>query len=203
MKFPDHPFFLATQFHPEFRSRPTRPSPPFIGFVNACLPEGQGGEVLKMVHAERFIEEAVEEIATEAGGHRVVIALSGGVDTSVCAALASRAIGDRLVPIYVDTGLMRKGETDRIAQMFGHLDLQVVHAERRVPRRTRRDHRPGGEAEGDRRAVHPGLRARGKKDRRDLPPPGDDLPRPDRERGRDQKPPQCRRHARPSTRSRQ
>jgi GMP synthase (glutamine-hydrolysing) len=82
-----------------------------------------------MVHAERFIEEAVEEIAKEAGGHRVVIALSGGVDSSVCAALASRAIGDRLVPIYVDTGLMRKRETDRIAQMFGHLQLQVVHAE--------------------------------------------------------------------------
>ena len=82
-----------------------------------------------MVHAERFIEEAVEEIATEAGGHRVVIALSGGVDSSVCAALASRAIGDRLVPIYVDTGLMRKRETERIAQMFGHLQLQVVHAE--------------------------------------------------------------------------
>jgi CTP synthase len=33
----DHPFFLATQFHPEFRSRPTRPSPPFLGFVEACL----------------------------------------------------------------------------------------------------------------------------------------------------------------------
>jgi CTP synthase len=32
----DHPFFLATQFHPEFRSRPARPSPPFVGFVKAC-----------------------------------------------------------------------------------------------------------------------------------------------------------------------
>ena len=82
-----------------------------------------------MVHAERFIQEAIEEITTEAGNHRVVIALSGGVDSSVCAALASRAIGDRLVPIYVDTGLMRKGETDRIARMFGTLNLKVVHAE--------------------------------------------------------------------------
>ena len=82
-----------------------------------------------MVNAERFISKAIEEIATEAGNHRVVIALSGGVDSSVCAALASRAIGDRLVPIYVDTGLMRKGETDRIARMFGSLNLHVVHAE--------------------------------------------------------------------------
>jgi len=36
LELPDHPFFLATQFHPEFRSRPTRPSPPFLGFVRAC-----------------------------------------------------------------------------------------------------------------------------------------------------------------------
>ena len=93
-----------------------------------ALPEGRGGE-WPVVHAERFIQEAIEEIATEAGNHRVVIALSGGVDSSVCAALASRAIGDRLVPIYVDTGLMRKGETDRIARMFGSLNLTVVHAE--------------------------------------------------------------------------
>jgi GMP synthase (glutamine-hydrolysing) len=82
-----------------------------------------------VVNAERFIQEAVEEIAAGTGNHRVVIALSGGVDSSVCAALAYRAIGDRLVPIYVDTGLMRKGETERIAQMFGHLNLHVVHAE--------------------------------------------------------------------------
>jgi GMP synthase (glutamine-hydrolysing) len=82
-----------------------------------------------VVKAERFIQEAIEEIATEAGNHRVVIALSGGVDSSVCAALASRAIGDRLIPIYVDTGLMRKGETERIARMFGSLNLTVVHAE--------------------------------------------------------------------------
>jgi CTP synthase len=38
-----HPFFFASQFHPEFRSRPTRPSPPFIGFVTACLAEAERG----------------------------------------------------------------------------------------------------------------------------------------------------------------
>jgi GMP synthase (glutamine-hydrolysing) len=82
-----------------------------------------------MINTERFIHEAVAEIRTEAGNHPVVIALSGGVDSSVCAALAAEAIGDRLIPIYVDTGLMRKGETGRIAQMFGHLNLHIVHAE--------------------------------------------------------------------------
>jgi GMP synthase (glutamine-hydrolysing) len=81
-----------------------------------------------MVNAAKFIEEAIEEIRREAGDRRVVIALSGGVDSSVCAGLAARAIGDRLHPIYVDTGLMRKGETDRIRELFGHLDLTVVDA---------------------------------------------------------------------------
>jgi len=81
-----------------------------------------------MVNAERFVRESVAEIAAEAGSHQVVIALSGGVDSSVCAALAARAIGDRLIPIYVDTGLMRKGETGKIARMFGDLDLRIVHA---------------------------------------------------------------------------
>ncbi len=82
-----------------------------------------------MLNTERFIREAIDEIRAGAGTHRVVIALSGGVDSSVCAALAARAIGERLIPIYVDTGLMRKGETERIAQMFGHLNLHIVHAE--------------------------------------------------------------------------
>jgi len=81
-----------------------------------------------MVMALSFIEQAIREIQEEAGGDRVVMALSGGVDSSVCAALASRALGDRLVPIYIDTGLMRKGETDRIRQLFGHLNLQVIDA---------------------------------------------------------------------------
>ena len=75
-----------------------------------------------------FIEKAVGEIRAEAGGEKVVMALSGGVDSSVCAALASRAIGDRLVPIYVDTGLMRKGETERITRLFGNLPLRIVRA---------------------------------------------------------------------------
>jgi GMP synthase (glutamine-hydrolysing) len=81
-----------------------------------------------MVDTERFIREAIAEIRQEAKDRRVVIALSGGVDSSVCAALAARAIGERLHPIYVDTGLMRKGETDRIRELFGHLELDVVDA---------------------------------------------------------------------------
>jgi len=81
-----------------------------------------------MVNTEKFIAKAIEEIKTAAGNEKVVMALSGGVDSSVCAALAARAIGDNLIPIYIDTGLMRKGETDRIRTIFGNIRLQIVDA---------------------------------------------------------------------------
>jgi GMP synthase (glutamine-hydrolysing) len=81
-----------------------------------------------MVNTEKFIPKSIEEIKTAAGSEKVVMALSGGVDSSVCAALAARAIGDNLIPIYIDTGLMRKGETDRIRTIFGNIHLQIVDA---------------------------------------------------------------------------
>jgi GMP synthase (glutamine-hydrolysing) len=81
--------------------------------------------------AAEFIDRAVAEIRDQAGGEKVVMALSGGVDSSVCAALAARAVGNRLIPIYVDTGLMRKDETERIQGLFGNLSLRVVRAEDR------------------------------------------------------------------------
>ncbi|KPN29507.1 GMP synthase [glutamine-hydrolyzing] subunit B [Halolamina pelagica] len=85
-----------------------------------------------MVDAESFIEEKVEEIRDEVGDGKAVIALSGGVDSSVAAALAYEAIGDRLVPVYVDTGLMRKGETESIRETFSYMhSLTVVDAENR------------------------------------------------------------------------
>ncbi|HXX55909.1 MAG TPA: glutamine-hydrolyzing GMP synthase subunit GuaA, partial [Methanoregula sp.] len=81
-----------------------------------------------MVNTEKFISQSVAEIGDLAAEEKVVMALSGGVDSSVCAALAARAIGDRLFPIYIDTGLMRKGETDRIRTLFGDINLQVIDA---------------------------------------------------------------------------
>ena len=82
-----------------------------------------------MVNTEKFINQSIKEIKTAAGDDRVVMALSGGVDSSVCAALAAKAIGDNLIPIYIDTGLMRKGETERIRTIFGNIHLQIVDAE--------------------------------------------------------------------------
>jgi GMP synthase (glutamine-hydrolysing) len=83
-------------------------------------------EGMSMVNTEKFINQAVAEINSAAGTEKVVMALSGGVDSSVCAALAARAIGNRLIPIYIDTGLMRKGETERIRTIFGNIRLQIV-----------------------------------------------------------------------------
>jgi GMP synthase (glutamine-hydrolysing) len=81
-----------------------------------------------MVNTEKFINQSLAEIKTAAGNEKVVMALSGGVDSSVCAALAARAIGDNLIPVYIDTGLMRKGETERIRTIFNTIPLQIVDA---------------------------------------------------------------------------
>jgi GMP synthase (glutamine-hydrolysing) len=81
-----------------------------------------------MVNAEKFISQSIAEIKTAAAQEKVVMALSGGVDSSVCAAIAAKAIGENLIPIYIDTGLMRKGETDRIRTIFGNIHLQIVDA---------------------------------------------------------------------------
>ncbi|RLM57298.1 glutamine-hydrolyzing GMP synthase subunit GuaA [Halobellus sp. Atlit-31R] len=85
-----------------------------------------------MVEVDSFIDEAVAEISEQVGDANAVIALSGGVDSSVAAALTYRAIGDQLTSVYVDTGLMRKGETEQIRETFDYMDsLRVVEAQDR------------------------------------------------------------------------
>jgi GMP synthase (glutamine-hydrolysing) len=85
-----------------------------------------------MVDVETFVEDARAEIADEIGDESAVIALSGGVDSSTAAALAYDAIGDQLTPVYVDTGLMRKGETEQIRETFSYMDsLQIIEAQDR------------------------------------------------------------------------
>jgi len=65
-----------------------------------------------------FAEHAISEIKTKVGGKKVLCALSGGVDSSVCAVLVHKAVGQQLVNVYVDTGLMRKNESDEIEKLF-------------------------------------------------------------------------------------
>jgi GMP synthase (glutamine-hydrolysing) len=85
-----------------------------------------------MVDTDEFIDEAVAEIDEQVGDADAVIALSGGVDSSVAAALAYEALGDQLTPVYVDTGLMRKGETEQVEETFAYMDsLRIVDAHER------------------------------------------------------------------------
>jgi GMP synthase (glutamine-hydrolysing) len=82
-----------------------------------------------------FVDEAVARIRAQVGGDgRVICGLSGGVDSSVAAALIHRAIGDRLTCIFVDNGLLRKGEREQVAVVFRDhfkVDLRVIDAEAR------------------------------------------------------------------------
>jgi GMP synthase (glutamine-hydrolysing) len=85
-----------------------------------------------MVDVEAFIPEAKAEIRETVGDEEAIIALSGGVDSSVAAALTHEAIGEHLTAVYVDTGLMRKGETEGIRETFAFMDgLKVVEAQDR------------------------------------------------------------------------
>ncbi len=81
-----------------------------------------------MVNVEEFVKKAIEEIKEKVKDGKAIIALSGGVDSSVCAVLAHKAIGDRLIPVFVDTGLMREGEPERIKEIFGHMGLVFIDA---------------------------------------------------------------------------
>ena len=75
-----------------------------------------------MFDAEAFVKEKVEEVMNAIEG-RAIIACSGGVDSTVAAALVSRAIGDRLLTIYVNNGFMRKGETQAVEAMFKRVGM--------------------------------------------------------------------------------
>jgi len=77
-----------------------------------------------------FIAEAVARIRTEVEGEEVVLGLSGGVDSSVAAALIHRAIGDQLTCVFVDHGLLRLNEAEQVMQTFArNLGVKVVHVD--------------------------------------------------------------------------
>ena len=68
--------------------------------------------------ADAFIEEQVALVREQVGDKKVLLALSGGVDSSVVAALLIKAIGEQLVCVHVNHGLMRKGESEQVIDMF-------------------------------------------------------------------------------------
>ncbi len=115
--------FYALQFHPEVAhtAEGTNIIANFVFGVCGCKPEW------KMAS---FIEESVREIKQKAGGDGVICALSGGVDSSVVAVLAHKALGDALTCIFVDNGLLRKDEAVKVMDMFQkHFHIKVVHVD--------------------------------------------------------------------------
>ncbi|CAM4433457.1 MAG: GMP synthase [glutamine-hydrolyzing] [Legionella sp.] len=84
--------------------------------------------------SEHIIDEAIHKIKQQVGSDKVLLGLSGGVDSSVVAALLHKAIGDQLICVFVDTGLLRFNEADEVMKMFGqHMGIKiiVVNAEER------------------------------------------------------------------------
>ena len=78
---------------------------------------------------QSYVETAVKQIREHVGSERVICALSGGVDSSVAAALTHRAIGDQLTCIFVDNGVLRAGERDQVQKTFAsqlHLNLRIL-----------------------------------------------------------------------------
>ena len=80
--------------------------------------------------AQAFIEEQIAEVRAQVGDKKVLLALSGGVDSSVVAALLIKAIGKQLVCVHVNHGLMRKGESEQVIDVFGkELDANLIYVD--------------------------------------------------------------------------
>jgi GMP synthase (glutamine-hydrolysing) len=113
----------AVQFHPEVAHTPHggRILENFL-FRLAGLKPGWS--------MDSFIDQAVEAIRARVGGARILCALSGGVDSAVTAALVHRAVADQLQCVFVDNGLLRKGEGEKVRQIFeGRFHMRLLYVD--------------------------------------------------------------------------
>jgi GMP synthase (glutamine-hydrolysing) len=80
--------------------------------------------------AEHIIDDQIEKVRNQVGNRRVLLGLSGGVDSSVVAALLHKAIGDQLTCVFVDNGLLRKNEGDQVMKLFAdNMGVKVIRAD--------------------------------------------------------------------------
>jgi len=116
--------FYGVQFHPEVTHTP-RGEQIFQNFIyDICKCAGNWT-------MDNFIEQTVKRVRQQVGNGKVICGLSGGVDSSVVAALLHKAIGDQLICIFVDNGLLRKNERELVESTFRdhfHIDLRVSDA---------------------------------------------------------------------------
>ncbi|MCC6499228.1 MAG: glutamine-hydrolyzing GMP synthase [Anaerolineales bacterium] len=112
--------YFGVQFHPEVHHTPNGEKllRHFVVDICGVKPEWTPASI---------IEESVARIQKQVGAQRVLAAVSGGVDSSVAAALVHQAIGDQLVSVFVDTGLLRKNEGEQVASAFrNHLHSELI-----------------------------------------------------------------------------
>ncbi len=115
--------FYGVQFHPEVTH--TRSG---AAILERFVREICGCDALW--DAGSIVADAISRVREQVGKDRVLLALSGGVDSSVVAALLHRAIGDQLVCVFVDHGLLRQGEGDQVMETFAkHLGIRVIRVE--------------------------------------------------------------------------
>ncbi len=111
----------GVQFHPEVSHTPKGLDLLKNFLYEAC-------DLLPSWTMTSIIETAVEQVRSVIGGEKVVCALSGGVDSSVAAALIHRAVGDQLTCVFVDHGLLRAGEGEQVEETFRrHLKINLIH----------------------------------------------------------------------------
>jgi GMP synthase (glutamine-hydrolysing) len=117
---PEHGLY-GVQFHPEVSHTP-RGTDVLKNFLyEAC-------DLLPSWTMTSIIDTAVEEVRRAVGNERIVCALSGGVDSSVAAALIHKAVGDQLSCVFVDHGLLRVGEAEQVEETFRrHLKMDLIH----------------------------------------------------------------------------
>jgi len=113
--------FYGVQFHPEV-VHTTNGADLYRNFThNIC---GCSGDWTMQC----FREEAIAKIRAQVGDEKIICGLSGGVDSSVTAVLLHEALGDQLTCIYVDTGLMREGESEQVVKLFrDHYNIPLIH----------------------------------------------------------------------------